>query len=149
MSDTVTGPDLQSEMNKLKKHIFYEMLNLAGRVFILVRHADDVMIGRRGFMPEEKEKGIVLVLNSRMNFTWDDEGVSVKLVFGTIPEQCFIPAHRIISVFSPELNAQFSIATEGLEKTTSSGDSAKKKRPAQEKTPAVGNIIPVDFKRKK
>lgn len=148
MSDTFTGSDLQTEMNKLKKHIFYEMLSLAGRVFILVRHADDVMIGRRGFLPEEKEKGIVLVLNSRMNFTWDDEGISVKLMFGTVPEQCFIPAHRIMSVFSPELNAQFSMTTEGMEKTAS-GDSAKQKRPAKEKSPAVDNIIPVDFKRKK
>lgn len=148
MSDKNRGTVLGSEMNNLKKHIFYEMLNLAGRVFILVRHSDDVIIGRRGFLPEEKEKGLVLVFNSRMNFVWDDEGISVKLVFGAVTEQCFIPAGRIASVFSPELNAQFVMAEEGEGKAVAV-DPEKPKKPFKKKTPPIDNIISVDFKRKK
>ena len=148
MSDKNRKAVLNSEMNKLKKHVFYEMLNLAGRVFVLVRHSDDVIIGKRGFLPEEKEKGLILVLNTRMNFIWDDKGISVKLVFGTVTEPCFIPAGQIVSVFSPELNAQFSVTQEDGGKAAAV-DTGKPKKPAKKKTPPVDNIISVDFKRKK
>ena len=95
-------------INEIKKKVFYDMLDLAGRVFVHVRPSDNVLIGKRGFQEEEKEKGIILVFNKRMNFTWDDDGISVTLVFGTSPEKCFVPSDDIISVFSPELNAQFT-----------------------------------------
>lgn len=101
---------MNQNLTELKKHIFYELLNLAGRVFILVRHSDDVRIGERGFLPEEKEKGIILVFNEKMSFVWNEDGISATLGFGTKVEKCFIPPRNIISVFSPDLNAQFSVS---------------------------------------
>ncbi|MCL6582224.1 MAG: hypothetical protein K6U11_01165 [bacterium] len=101
--------DLRLQLNELKKHTFYELLNLAGRVYILVKYSEGVIIGTRGFLPEEKEHGLVLVLNTKMNFTWDEEGISVKLVFGETPHKCFIPADNILAIYSPELNSQLII----------------------------------------
>jgi hypothetical protein len=95
------------DLNSLKKHIFFEFINMAKRAFILIRYSEDVVLGRRGFTEDEKENGIVLVFNNRMNFQWDDYGITVTLVFGTSPQKCFIPADDIIAVYSPELNAQF------------------------------------------
>lgn len=106
---------MQKKLNELKKKVFYEMLNLAGRVFILVRYSNNVIIGRRGFTEEEKKNGIILVFNQRMNFIWDEEGISATLVFGTTPEKCFIPSKDILLIFSPELHAQFIVSPETVE----------------------------------
>ena len=135
---------MSQDLTGLKKHIFYELLELAGRVFILVRYSDDVIIGRRGFLPEEKEKGLVLVFNKKMNFSWDDEGISVTLVFGTSPEKCFIPKESITTIFSPELNATFSVIVKEEDQTAGAGTaSAAKTKPHGKK------VIKVDFNRKK
>ncbi|MEW5745921.1 MAG: hypothetical protein AB1805_10865 [Nitrospirota bacterium] len=95
------------DLNTIKRQIFFEFMNLAGRAFILVRHSDEVVLGNRGFTAEEKENGIVLVFNARMSFSWDDCGITATLVFGTSPQKCFIPAANIAAVYSSELNAQF------------------------------------------
>lgn len=130
-------------LNELKKEVFYALLNLAGRVFILVEHADGVVIGTRGFLAEEEEKGIVLVFNSKMNFQWDDSGLSAKLVFGTTPQQCFIPPDAIISIFSPEMSAQFSVSP-GNNPSPRTAEAGPDERPASD-----GKIVRVDFKKKK
>jgi hypothetical protein len=59
----------KSGLNELKKTVFYELLNLAGRVLIVVRYSESVSVGNRGLLPEEKENGLVLVLTCRMHFT--------------------------------------------------------------------------------
>ena len=127
------------------------MLDLAGRVFILARYSPDVVIGNRGFLSEEKEKGIVLVFNKRMNFEWGPAGISAKLVFGAVTHQCFIPLESIISVFSPELSAQFS-ASQGPAPSGKDEVHAKK-RPSKSGGKPVkssGNkVVRVDFNKKK
>jgi hypothetical protein len=130
-------------LEELRKQVFFDMLSIAGRVFVAVGYGDDVVIGRRGFLPQEKEKGIILVFNQKMNFTWDDEGITATLVFGTIPEKCYIPQNRIMTIFSPELNAQFS--TFPL-KETSAQDAEKEN---SEKPLADEKVIKVDFSKKK
>lgn len=96
-------------MNLLKRHIFFELMDLAGRAFLVVAYSERVIIGKRGFLPEEKEKGLVLVLNPTMNFSWDDDGVTAKLMFGATPHECYVPADMITAIYSPELNAQFVV----------------------------------------
>jgi hypothetical protein len=132
-------------LQELKKQVFFEMLDLAGRVFVLVRHSDNVVIGKRGFSPEEKEKGLVLVFNKEMNFQWEQSGISAKLVFGSTPERCFIPHDDILSVFSPELLANFTVSPDerhGSEAASSDDEQCKKK-------PFAEKVVRVDFKRKK
>jgi hypothetical protein len=133
------------DLTGLKKRIFFEMLDLAGRVFVLVRHSDNVVIGKRGFLPGEKENGLVLVFNKKMNFEWDEPGISAKLVFGRASENCFIPNEDILSIFSPELLAQFTV----------SPDEEKITEPAASQTTEPGRetarqkVVKVDFKKKK
>lgn len=143
---------MQKEINELKKKVFYEMLNLGGRVFILVKYSNNVMIGRRGFTEEEKKNGIILVFNQRMNFSWDDNGISATLVFGTTPERCFIPSDDIVFIFSPELRSQFIVSPETTEegKIESSEDKGvepihrKPVEPLKEE-----KVVKVDFSKKK
>lgn len=126
----------------IKRDLFFDLMKLAGRVFVLAEYAEDVVIGNRGFLPEEKEKGIVLVFNPRMNFSWDDNGLSARLVFGNTAEKCSIPAERILAVFSPELNAQFTTGPLPAEKTAE----GKKENPR--KTGKGEKVVKIDFNRK-
>ncbi len=96
-------------LDELKRDVFFRFIELVGRVYIHVRYSDSVILGRRGFVGEERNKGLVLVLNSKMNLTWDDDGIRTTLLFGSAPEKCFIPADDVIAVYSPELGAQFMV----------------------------------------
>ena len=133
-----------SDMHDLKKQIFYDMLALAGRVFVVVRHSEGVEIGSRGFLPAEREKGLVLVFNSRMNFSWDDSGISAKLVFGSTTENCFIPHREIVSIFSPELSAQFSVSAADSEPEPDKTEKTLPEKPASD-----SKVVKVDFNKKK
>ncbi len=101
--------ELIKRLNDLKKHTFFEILNLAGRVFIIVDYNENVVIGKRGFLPQEKEQGLVLVFNSKMNFTWDENALTATLFFGNSPEKCYIPIDFIAGVFSPDLRIQLIV----------------------------------------
>ena len=133
-------------LEELKKQVFYDMLNIAGRVFIAVRYDEGVVIGKRGFLPQEREKGLVLVFNQKMHFTWDDVGITTTLAFGTTPEKCFIPRESIMTIFSPELNAQFSALSKEGENSRQPQKIAKV---AEKKTSHGKKVISVDFKKKK
>ena len=134
-----------AKLNSLKKHVFYELLQMAGRVFVLVRHSEHVILGNRGFSADEQENGIILVFNSRMNFQWDEYGITATLVFGTSPQKCFIPVDEITAIYSSELGVQFTMSTptgkmqeihpKGAADTKDSSESA-------------GNVIKVDFTRR-
>jgi hypothetical protein len=145
--------ETSDRVSNLKKHIFYELLNGAGRVFILVRYADTVILGKRGFTDDEKDNGIILVFNSRMNFTWDDYGITVTLVFGTSPEKCYVPVEHITAVYSPELGVQFvsapqkQISQGPLKAADTAGEGSRESGGAPEKT--HGNVVRVDFSKKK
>jgi len=134
---------MAADLDELRKQVFFEMLNLAGRVFVAVGYGDDVVIGNRGFLSPEKEKGIILVFNQKMNVTWDDEGITATLVFGTTPEKCYIPQGRIITIFSPELNTQFSTFPQNETSSQHAVKEGSKKLFADEK------VIKVDFGKKK
>lgn len=130
-------------LNKLKKHIFYEILDLQGRVFVFIKYSDDVIIGRRGFLPEEKENGLILVFNKHMTFQWDESGITASLIFGSTVEKCFVPSSNIISVYSPELNLQLTLVNEQ--------DFAAEEEKVEEEKVDIDrdNVVRVDFKKKK
>ncbi|MFZ5995990.1 MAG: hypothetical protein ACOYW7_00645 [Nitrospirota bacterium] len=152
--------DVQESLNNLKKHVFFELLQLAGRAFVLVRFSEDVVLGKRGFTAEEKENGIILVFNSKMNFTWDDYGITATLVFGTTPQKCFIPTDDIVAVYSSELNAQFITSFQSTASLNKKNDGSGKReenvsekqdpgtRPQEEAVPS-SNVINVDFTKKR
>jgi hypothetical protein len=134
---------MQPGMHKLKMTVFHEMLDIAGRVFVVVRDSERVVIGNRGFTEEERKNGIVLVFNRSMNFSWDDTGIITTLVFGTSPQKCFIPSDDITAIYSPELNAQFIAAPQA-----SDGEPEKHKTEGNHEKKGE-KVVRVDFSRKK
>ena len=133
---------MTKDLSGLKKHVFFELLDMAGRVFIHVSYSDDVIIGNRGFLEEEKENGLILVFNAGMKFEWNKQGIAATLGFGTRAEECFIPQGSIASIFSPELDAQFSVSP--AKKKTVKGKAAVTKTGVQSRE----KVIKVDFGKK-
>lgn len=144
--------DIHSRLNELKKYIFYETLDLAGRVFVIVKYSDNVSLGKRGFLPEEREHGLVLVFNRQMNFGWGDSGITATLVFGGSLQKCFIPEDDMVAIYSPELNIQFiagdqSVKEGRVEQKIDRNDRVEKiEKPRAE---YKDNVVKVDFGRKK
>ncbi|GBD98405.1 stringent starvation protein B [bacterium BMS3Abin07] len=135
-------------INDLKKRVFHDLLEIAGRVFIVVRYSENVSVGRRGFTDEEKENGLVLVMNSQMNFRWKEEGIDVRLMFGGAPEKCFIPADDIIAVYSPEAHAQFLVAPPEIEEKPA-GKTEKERQLRRVPEKENDKVVKVDFRKKK
>jgi len=142
----VMSESSRQTLNNLKKTVFYDLLNLVGRVFVVVKYSKDVIIGNRGFQPEEQKNGLILVFNSRMNFSWEDGGLQAHLVFGTSPEKCFIPEENIVAIYSPEVETQFTTTYKPDEKPPEQAMELKK--PVKRST---GNrkIVKIDFSKKK
>ena len=122
------------------------MLDLAGRVFIVARYSENVIIGNRGITEDEKKNGIVLVFNTSMNFSWDDSGISSTLVFGTSPQKCFIPTDDIVAIYSPELNSQFITALPPRAETSDEQDKTVAEAREEE---AGSKVVKVDFTKKR
>jgi hypothetical protein len=143
----------EERLNNLKKQIFFEFLDMAGRVMVLVRYSPDVVIGNRGFIGEEKKSGIILVFNPKMKFTWDEYGILATLVFGSASQKCFIPAGSIEAVYSAELNAQFVAAVHGRKTANDTAGSVPESEGTDAGTKtgtgADKKIISVDFVHKK
>jgi hypothetical protein len=141
------------EISGLKREVFYRLMDLAGRVFIVARDHEGVIIGNRGFLEEERERGITLVFNRRMNFTWDGSGLSATLVFGSTAEKCHIPSSAIVAVYSPELKVQLIVeggAGPETGQTAQTGKAEPEDKPddGPDDSPDDKKIIRVDFRKK-
>lgn len=135
-------------LDELKRHVFFEFLNLAGRAYIIVKYSKRVILGRRGFTDKEKVDGLILVFNSNMNFIWDDVGIKGTLIFGNSPLKCFIPVEDIILIYSPELDAQFATQLSAdIEKTGE--DKAEEPEIKSEFEEGQKKVIKVDFTKKR
>ena len=100
---------MKKQVEYLQK-LFYDLWNDFGSVYLLVKHSDRTVIGRRGFTEEEKKQGLVLVFNARTSATlnWDTEGnLSCVLAFGARKEDVSIHHDDLAGVFSPEAGVQF------------------------------------------
>jgi hypothetical protein len=131
------------ELNNIKMKVFFDLLNLMGRVYIIVRYSEDVVLGNREFTEQEMENGLILVFNAKTNFTWKDDAIEAKLVFGASPQKCYIPAEHVVAVYSPELNTQFVVTYRAAEGAVTQNDAGKTTPPEPD------NILRVDFKKKK
>jgi hypothetical protein len=136
---------------KYLQNLFYDLLNDYGRAFVVVKFSDRTIIGNRGFTDEEKEKGLILVFNSRnhKNLQWTEDGsIVAALGFGMNNriENCFIHQKDIISVFSPEARVKFDRwdvleAKEPLDLSEPSGETeTKTERPVKERIISLDNF---------
>jgi hypothetical protein len=140
-----------AELGEIKKEVFFRLLELAGRVYIVVRYSDEVRIGMRGFSEEERQGGLVLVFNRGMQFAWEPSGIKASLVFGSSIEKCFIPEEDIVAVYSPELGVQLALLPEEA-RTEQRGPGGHGRegaeKPFEERVSSkAGNIIKVDFRK--
>jgi hypothetical protein len=114
-------------MNKQVEYLqrlFYDIWNDFGSVYLIVKHSDRTIIGKRGFTDEEKKQGLILVFNNQTNntLTWDAEGnVTCILAFGTRKEDIFIHHDDLVGVFSPEAKVQFARSDAGEEPAAAPG----------------------------
>ena len=97
---------------KYLRNLFYDLLNDYGRAFAVVKYSDRTIIGNRGFTEEEKEKGLILIFNSRnhRNLQWTEDGsIVAALGFGINNriENCFLHHDDIVAVFSPDAKVKF------------------------------------------
>jgi hypothetical protein len=136
----------------IKRDVFYRLLDMEGRVFVLVQYSKDVVMGRRGFTEQEEENGIVLVFNKDMRFTWDEGGINASLVFGGVLQKCYIPSRDIIAIYSPDAKVQLTIdpAHDEAEETTAELSTFPSPEAHGHVRPTVhvekdGKVIKVDF----
>jgi hypothetical protein len=138
---------------KYLRNLFYDLLNDYGRALVVVKYSDQTIIGARGFTEEEKEKGLILVFNSRnhKNLQWtEDGGIVAALGFGANNriENCFIHNEDIVSVFSPDAKVKFDRWDIGDAKETP--DESKRSREPEKEKSAEEKIISLDnFKKSK
>jgi hypothetical protein len=138
---------------KYLRNLFYDLLNDYGRAFVVVKCSDQSIIGARGFTEEEKEKGLVMVFNSRnhKNLQWtEDGGIVAALGFGANNriENCFIHNEDIVSVFSPDAKVKFDRWDIWDAKETP--DESKRFREPEKEKSAEEKIISLDkFKKSK
>ncbi|MBF0541158.1 MAG: hypothetical protein HQK91_06885 [Nitrospirae bacterium] len=127
-----------ASLNELKKKVFFDLLELAGRVFLVIMYSEHAIIGDRGFIGNEKEMGLTLIFNSKMRFLWEGDIIEARLSFNGRVQKCIIPADNIIAIYSPELRTQFM--------TTQTPQPAE-----DEDTETISdeNVIKVDFTKKK
>ena len=138
-----------AELNDIKMRVFFDLLNLVGRVYVIVRYSTEVSLGNREFSEQEMENGLILVFNAKTNFTWKDGAIEAKLVFGASPQRCYIPAEHVVAVYSPELNTQFVVTYKSADDPTIPADAGADKDAAAAVKPEPDNILRVDFKKKK
>jgi hypothetical protein len=138
---------------KYLRNLFYDLLNDYGRALVVVKYSDQTIIGARGFTEQEKEKGLILVFNSRnhKNLQWtEDGGIVAALGFGANNriENCFIHNEDIVSVFSPDAKVKFDRWDIWDAKETS--DESKRSREPEKEKSAEEKIISLDnFKKSK
>lgn len=138
---------MPTTLSDLKKNVFFDLLDLTGRVFIVVRYSDNVVIGNRGFTEDERENGIVLVFNKKMGFSWDEDGISATLVFGTSPQQCFVPVEDILVIYSPELRTQFMTVPKAPAGGGKGGDGPGEKKEGTQTSES--KVVRLDLHRKR
>ncbi len=117
--------------NKIKEKVLYDILDAVGKVMVVVQYSEDVYIGNRGFTKEEKEKGLLIILNKTQKWVWKN-GIEGNFIFGELGvQQCFIPVDSIVGIISQELRLQLVAPN------------------MEEKVELPENVIRVDFKNKK
>ena len=152
MDQKLERPIPMNDADLFKREVFNRLMDMSGRVFLLVRHSEKVIIGHRGFSEDEKQKGITLVFNPDMHFIWDEAGISATLSFGSTAEKCVIPTSDIVAIFSPEAGVQTIFDPERLELLTKD-EKVQEEEVSKDPAPEVDGstddkVIRVDFHKK-
>ncbi len=136
---------------KYLQHLFYDLLNEYGQVYVVVKYSEKSAIGSRGFTEEEKKKGIVLTFNQKNHkyLQWTEDGsiiASLGFGAGNRQEKCFLHSDDIISVFSP--SAKVRIDRWDMWDIEEQGGESKKSVISESETSDSEKIVSLDRFRK-
>lgn len=130
---------------QLKYSILLEILKKYQKVFIHVMPHEDLIIGRRGLIGDENQRGILLVFGkqSYKNLKLSEENLFVDMKFSGIWEELSIPMDCLYAIFDSSTNPEFIFNFKFDPKT--------KKETTTVKKPSTSNkdskIIKVDFRK--
>jgi stringent starvation protein B len=101
-----------------------------------------LVIGKRGLVEEEKERGIVLVFGSQSykSFHMDNQFISVQMKFSGRWEEVFIPFEAVTAIFNDPVSPEFMFNF----KTPEEPEQPELKDLSEE-----NNVIRHDFSKKK
>jgi hypothetical protein len=132
-------------MTKYKKEILDIVFNNYNKFYIHVAPLSDVVIGKRGFLDQEKDHGIVLVFGneSYKNFEWDENNIYVSMKFSGVWEELIIPFGAIQAVFDNPVNPNFIFNFKVSEEINNQEDKKVTKIIKKD------NVISLDFRKKR
>lgn len=133
-------------MVKFKKELLEKIIDNFEKFYIHVMPHKNLVIGNRGLIDQEKEKGLMLVfgLYSYKEFRWDDENIYVSMRFSGVWEYLIIPFESIVSVFDDPLNPNFVISF----RYTPEEKEVEEEKPKVEKIKENEKVIKLNFPRK-
>ncbi|WP_022849704.1 ClpXP protease specificity-enhancing factor SspB [Limisalsivibrio acetivorans] len=107
-------------MDTFKKDIIDRIFEHYTKFFLHLAPHPGLVIGNRGLVGEEKERGIVLVLGeqSYRDMSVEEEFISVKMKFGGVWEQVFIPYEAISAAFNDPVSPEFMFNFKPLQEET-------------------------------
>ncbi|MGA1847118.1 ClpXP protease specificity-enhancing factor SspB [Deferribacter abyssi] len=133
--------------NKFKQEILEKVLDNVDKFYIHIMPHKDLIIGARGLIDQEKEKGLLLVFGpySYKDFQWDDQNIYVSMRFSGKWENLTIPYDAITSIFDDPLTPSFVFSFKISAKDKSEDNQDKIKKPLVEKN---DKVIKINFKSK-
>ncbi|MGA1862892.1 ClpXP protease specificity-enhancing factor SspB [Deferribacter thermophilus] len=133
-------------MVKFKKDILEKVFDNFEKFYIHIMPHKNLIIGNRGLIDQEKEKGLMLVFGpySYKDFDWDDENIYVSMRFSGVWEFLTIPFDSIVSIFDDPLNPNFVISFRYMPEK----EDVDKEKPKVEKTKENEKVIKLNFSRK-
>ncbi|BAI80744.1 conserved hypothetical protein [Deferribacter desulfuricans SSM1] len=133
-------------MVKFKKELLEKIIDNFEKFYIHIMPHKNLVIGNRGLIDQEKEKGLMLVFGpySYKEFRWDDENIYVSMRFSGVWEYLIIPFESIVSVFDDPLNPSFVISF----RYTPEEKEVEEEKPKVEKIKENEKVIKLNFPRK-
>ncbi|KAA0257322.1 hypothetical protein FHQ18_09760 [Deferribacter autotrophicus] len=134
--------------NKFKQEILEKVFDNFDKFYIHIMPHNGLIIGTRGLLDQEKEKGLLLVFGpySYKDLQWDDQNIYVSMRFSGKWESLVIPYVAITSIFDDPLTPSFVFSF----KITATQDKTEEKQ-EKPKKPLVekgDKVIKINFQSK-
>lgn len=99
---------MSKTLTDLRKSVFYNILDMAGKVYIVVKYSEESILPWTKKHIKEGSMSLVFNQSNYKNLVWTNSRVNVVLGFSDTTMQCTFPSKDIIAIFSPQLNIHFS-----------------------------------------
>lgn len=134
-------------MLNFRKQIISTILDTGDKFYMHIAPLEDVHIGKRGLIDQEKDQGIMLVFGNESfkDFEWDELYIYLSMRFSGSWEHLMIPINAIQTVFDDPVNPKYIFNFKVIDTAeVEQPDEPQKQQPKKE-----GNVISLDFGGKK